>query len=130
MKVSNPVIGNKYFYDYETCEKEKCNKYKGLVSLDPTDVKKVLLSFDCEYTPDYNALFIKKSDSVNSLFNTFGKVKYINKSGVVFYASVKDVTPATMKGKVSLETTANIKDAEELYLIINIRNKEYEIKIR
>ncbi len=129
LKLDNPIITNRYIYDYESCFKDNCNAYKGLVSIDYTVNNTTLIVLDYEYNIDNTIPFYTYSSNINTFMKTFVKIKYIENLKTA-YANIKDVTPSLLKGKIVLETTNKINDSEELELAITIRNKEYLYKIK
>jgi len=66
---------------------------------------------------------------VNEFAKSFIKIKYID-NGEIKYDSINNVTPANLKNKLVLESTNKIKNSQELYLSITIRNKEYLINLK
>jgi len=127
--ISNLKITNNYIYDYEFCQNDLCNTYKGVINLDYTDKNKTLMVFDYEYKISDSAPFSKVSKDFNVFLKTFGKIKYIDDNKTV-YKDIDILTPKNLTNKVVLEVTNEISSKENLYLSIIIRNKEYEIKIK
>ena len=130
INLSNPIITNKYIYDYEFCnEKNECNNYKNVISVDPLKNKQVLIVLDYNIDLDTNTGIYSYSQSFNKIIETFGKVKY-NQNGTVYYLDIKNVTPSTMNNQIVLETANIIEKLDNLYISFIIRNKEYLVKIK
>ena len=129
IKISNPEITNKYLYTYESCYNDKCSTYKDIVNLDYTKTDKTLLVLDYEYNVDQNVPFYKTSQTITGFINYFVKIKYI-KDGNEYYSNVSNSTPKNLNGKIVLETTNNISNADNIYFSIIIRNKEYLITVK
>lgn len=127
--LSNPIITDKYVYNYEYCIKDSCTTYKDIVNLDYTKNDKTLLILDYKYNISTEVPYYKYSSTINNFIESFGKVRYIEDDEIK-YGTVKDVTPNKLKDKIVLETTNNIKNISELSLAIIIRNKEYIIKLK
>lgn len=129
IKLNNPEITNKYIYNYESCYNDKCNTYKDIINLDYTKTDKTLLVLDYEYNIDNNVPFYKTSQTINGFINYFIKVKYIIDENA-YYSSVSNSTPSKLNNKIVLETTNKINSADNVYLSIIIRNKEYLVTIK
>ena len=128
LKVSNSEITDSYTYNYDYCINE-CTTYKNIINVDYKKNSKTLLVFDYEYNISEESSFYSYSKDISTFVNTFLKVKYKENDNFK-YASVESVTPNNLKDKIVIETTNNIKETNELYLAIIIRNKEYLIKIK
>ena len=129
IKINGFEVTKKYVYDYESCYKDKCNTYKGIVDLDYLKNNKRLLILDYEYELDNSVPFINTSKTINGFMNYFAKIKY-KKNDEYFYSKVKDVTPNNINNKVVLEVTSDILTSDEIYLSIIIRNKEFLINLK
>lgn len=129
LKISNPIIDNKHIYDYKVCENDVCNTYKGIINLDYTKKDRTLLVLEYEYLLSEKVPFYKTSSNINTLIETFGKIKYVENDEIM-YNKIDAVTPKNLNNKIVLEVTNKIVKAEEIYLTIVIRNKEYNIKIK
>ena len=126
---NNPIITDKYTYDYEHCVKENCNTYKDIVSINYLKNNKLLLILDYQYQLDETVPFAMYSKSIDKFLDSFLKVRYVI-DGEEKISSTKNVTPSKLKNKIVLETTNEIDKANSIYLVITIRNKEYSIKIK
>ena len=129
IKINSFEVTKKYVYDYESCYKDKCNTYKGIVDLDYLKNNKRLLILDYEYELDNSVPFINTSKTINGFMNYFAKKKK-KKNDEYFYSKVKDVTPNNINNKVVLEVTSDILTSDEIYLSIIIRNKEFLINLK
>jgi len=129
LTLSNPEITDRYIYEYVSCVKSNCEKYKDLITIDYTKNNKTLIVMDYKYYISKDAIFYKYSTSIKTFIDTFMKVKYkINDE--YKYANAKNATPIKMEDKIAIETTNEIKKASEIYISITIRNKEYLIKMK
>ncbi|MBE6157038.1 MAG: DUF4352 domain-containing protein [Firmicutes bacterium] len=129
LTLSNPVITEKYIYDYEYCSNNICNTYKDLININYTKNEKTLIILDYSYNIDKETPYYEHSSTVNEFAKSFIKIKYID-NGEIKYDSINNVTPANLKNKLVLESTNKIKNSQELYLSITIRNKEYLINLK
>lgn len=129
LTLSNPIITDKYLYDYEYCVNSNCKTYKDIVSIDYTKNNKLLLILDYEFILDKEIPYYKYSKSINTFVDTFMKIRYSDGDEFKYY-DITNVTPSKLKNKIVLETTNKIKNAEELAISITIRNKEYIINLK
>jgi len=129
LKISNFEITDKYIYKYESCYNEKCEIYKDIINIDYTKNINTLLILDYEYVIDKEVPYYRHSNNVNTFMTNFGKIKYIIEDEE-YYLNVNAITPSNLKEKIVLEVSNKIKKAEEIFLTITIRNKEYLIKLK
>lgn len=129
IKIDNPEITNRYVYNYEVTYNGKTSTYKDIVFLNYTKNDKTLLVLDYDYKIDEVVPFANTSKSINGFVKYFVKIKYII-DGESYYSEVTDKTPNNLEGKIVLETINKIKDAENIYFAIIIRDKEYLIVIK
>lgn len=118
-------ITNTYKYNYQFCiSDDNCQDSIDIVTPNYTTMSNSTLLI-LDYT-----LNIDESVSLEkSFFSQFCKVKY-KKDNKEYILNVKNITPSELKGKVVLQVDNKIKDVDELFLVITIRNKEYLIKIK
>jgi len=130
IKLFNPIITNKYVYNYEHCNpKGECNTYKDIINIDYKKNEKILLILNFEINLDENMSFYNQIKNVNAFIERFGKIKY-NDYDEIKYASVKTIVTNKLKDKVIIETTNKIKNLDDAFLVFTIRNKEYSIKLK
>ena len=84
---------------------------------------------DYEYKLDKEVPFYNNATDINKFVDNFIKIKYLEGEEVK-YAKVKNVTPKNMKSQIAIETDKDIENAKELYVVISIRNKEYNIQVK
>jgi len=130
LTLSNPIITDKYIYDYEYCINSKCEIYKDIVNINYTINNSILIVMDYKYDIDNTVPFYSTSSNINTFIKTFMKIKYINEDKKTAYAEIKNVTPSKLKDKIVIETSNVIQKSEELEVSIIIRNKEYLIKLK
>ena len=127
--INNSEITDKYIYNYESCINEKCTTYKDLISLNYNS-NNTLIVMDYKYEFDYNMAYFSNTTSFNSFIKSFLKVKYKNNDNEYKYSNINNITPSRLTNKIVIETTNKIKNSEEVFLSIIIRNKEYLIKLK
>ena len=71
----------------------------------------------------------KNINDLNAFASSFLKIEY-TLNGNVKTANTKYVTPSKLKNKLILQTNGEIMDAEEINLLVTIRNRCYAIKIK
>ena len=127
LKINNPLITNKYIYNYQYCN-NKCTNYKDIVSVDVTKNNNTLLILEYEYNIDSNDVS-SKYQNIKNIINDFAKIKYLDNAEIK-YEKVRVVTPDNLKDKLVLEIPSIVKDLNNYDLAIIIRNKEYNIIIK
>ena len=127
--VKNLLITDRYMYNYESCSNNNCQKFLDLVTIDSTKKDKVLMILNYSYNLDQSTPFAKTSSTINGFINFFVKIKYkINDEEKI--VKCDGFTPNNLKNKLVIQTTSEIKESKELTLIITIRNKDYQIKLK
>jgi len=84
---------------------------------------------DYDLNLDKNAPSYKNINDLNAFASSFLKIEY-TLNGNVKTANTKYVTPSKLKNKLILQTNGEIMDAEEINLLVTIRNRCYAIKIK
>ena len=130
LTLSNAIITDKYYYNYNYCVKENCSNYKDIINIDYTVNDTTLIVMDYKYEIDNTVPFYKYSKSINTFAKTFMKVKYLDNNNEEVYADIKEVTPNKLKDKIVIETTNEIKNSNQVEISIIIRNKEYSVRIK
>lgn len=130
LTLSNPIITDRYIYNYEHCIKDNCTNYKDIVSIDYTTNDSVLIVMDYIFELDNTIPFYNYSNNINTFVKTFMKVKYIDRDNKEKYASIKNVTPNKLKNQIVVEVTNKVQESSEIYISLIIRNKEYLVKIK
>ena len=87
------------------------------------------MMLDYNYQLDQNTPFIYTSNSIGGFADHFMKVKYSDGEEVK-YGKATNYTPINLKDKLILEVPSEASSADDLWIAIVIRNKEYDIKIR
>lgn len=130
LTLSNPLITDKYIYDYEYCIQDKCEIYKDIISVNYIVNNSILIVMDYKYELDNTIPFYSTSTSINTFIKTFMKIKYIDEDKKTAYVNIKNVTPSKLKNKIVIETSNVIQKSEEIEIAFIIRNKEYLVKIK
>ena len=132
-KINNYEINNKIKATYNFCEtKEICyQSYEYIVPSLTDNYEKVILKIESEM--NFNDTKIKNFNDLSDFIENYGTIKYI-KNGVSkeMNTSIKEIQPqkSNYEGVYYFEIYKEIIDADEIYLIINIREKRYEYKIK
>ena len=90
---------------------------------------KILLIMNYDYKIDNTIPFYNNANNFNKFINYFMKIKYV-KDGTEYYNNINNVTPDNLVNVFALETTNDIVDADNIYLSIIVRNKEYLVLIK
>lgn len=129
LKISNPLITDKYMYKYNYCFNDKCNDYDDIVTIDYKKNNQTLIVFDYEITFDETKPFYSSSNTFSTFITNYLKILYLDNDEYI-YSSINNVTPKSLSNKAIIETTRDIKNSNEIYLSFIIRNKEYLVKIK
>lgn len=124
--VSNYEISQSYRYSYDYCYQEECSKSTDSVS---ATFGKYLLILENKLSLDENSSYFKNRLGSNNFYEDFVEVQY-DTENMHHSLSVKDLTPKGVEDHTVLEVNSSIKDADNLYLNITIRNKQYTIKLK
>ena len=124
-KVTNAVISDFYRYNYNYCYKDNC--YDSVNSVTAAS-NNMLLVLDGELNEDVSSAFFRSVGNKASFYDNFCTIKY-TLNGKEYVAEVKDKTPKEVSGKVVLETTGSIRNADSIQLIITIRDKAYYLNV-
>jgi len=127
IKISNYEIKDNYIYEYNYCINGTCRTLNDVVSAGYTSskIKPTLLIIDVKTTLDKNTTYGKTIKTINTFYENFFTVEYDGKE-----SSTKNITPANLNNKIVLQTSAKIKDASDLNLVITIRDKTYNIDLK
>ena len=138
IKVENAVVAQYYRYDYYKCTEEDCDvdnctqdndKCLKLQDAVAASIGKYFIILKGDFTLDENSSYAKYKLGSNDFFGDFTTVKY--KIGdLEGTTTVKDATPKKSNGTIILETSSIIKDAEEINLIITVRDQRYTLKLK
>ena len=125
IKVNDFTISNTFRYNYDYCYKGECSKSMNNVSISSNSLFLVL---DSEYKIDEKATYFKNNRPKTNFFSDFGILKY-SIDGKDYYAALTDKTPSEVSDKVVLETTNSIKRADDIKLLLTIRDKRYTLNL-
>jgi len=129
LNIKNIQITNKYEYDYESCTKNECRKFKDFITADfALSARRTLMVMDYDFMLDNQTPYYNKNQTIYTFAEDFFKVRYIYNDSV-YVTSIKNVTPKKLKNKLILETTADIAHASKVELIVTIRNKSFIINL-
>ena len=124
--VKNYEISQYFRYNYEYCYNENCSDSQDAIA---ASFGKYFIILDAEFNLDENSSYSKYKLGSNDFFEDFTDVEYkLNDN--TYTLDVKDVTPKKVNDKLVLEVNSSIKDAEEINLIITVRDKRYILKLK
>lgn len=129
LTIKNAKIYSSYTYEYEECINNNCGKFKDIITPSySTSPKQTLLVLDYDLTLDFETPYAKGNNTINSFANNFFKVQYtIDKEN--FVTTVKNLTPTNLKNQFVLQVTDDINKANQVDLVVTIRNKSYVINL-
>lgn len=130
-KVNNYSFSNNYVYDYELCNNNGCNTVKDIVGLDVGGIinKTTLLVLNMEYNLDKTTVYGSNVKADNLFFNNFLSLEY-TKDGITKETSLSNRTTDKMKDTLVFETNSEVKDADNINLLVTIRNNRYKINLK
>ena len=130
LTINNYQITNKYTYNYERCFNNKCHNYTDYVAVDYfSNGSSTLLVMDYNLLLDKNSAYSRYIKSQKAFFDNFVSIKY-KVDDTEFKSSIKNLTPTNIQNVLVLQVNDQIKNADELKLLITIRNKIYIIKLK
>ncbi|HBA38027.1 MAG TPA: hypothetical protein DCY94_04840 [Firmicutes bacterium] len=115
---------NKLTYQYEACIGTTCRNVTDVVTGD-VGKSKTLLVLSGNLKLDKSSTFAENSKTKMSFFDAFVQVRYDNK-----IAPVVDATPRSLLDQYVLQVDENVAKANNVELIITIRNKQYILKLK
>ncbi len=129
-KVNDYSFNNSYTYSYEYCT-NGCTTLKDKITpnLSGTIEKTTLLVLNMEYSLDENAIYTNTIRTENQFFNQFFSLRY-KKNGVTKIVSLNNKTTKNMKNTLVFETREEAKNADEVELLLTVRNHRYVIRLK
>lgn len=129
LNIKSVEFTNKFYYNYESCVKDNCNTFTGLVSPTYSSTnQKTLMVLGYDYNPDKTVPYYKSYQTVNSFATNFFKIRYTIDNSV-YVADIKDATPGKVSDKLVLELPSAVQNATKVDLLVTIRNKSYVINL-
>lgn len=131
LTVNDFQIIDKYVYNYEQCYGNECKTYTDFVAVNylNTGQGSTLLVLDYDLLLDTTSAYSHYIKSEKTFFDNFVSIKY--KKGEDTYKIIPvNKTPANIKNTLVLQVSNQIKNADELDLLITVRNKIYNIKLK
>lgn len=132
-KLKGLKVVQTYMYTYESCDaKNNCHIIKDVIL--PSGGKSLVIIED-ELTLDNSTSYYKNSDK--DFYGDFIKLKYtytLNIGGETGprtkTTNLKNVTPKSLKNQSVYEVPSTLLQADEIEMILTIRNKEVRIKAK
>lgn len=131
LTVNNYSVTNKYIYKYEKCYDNFCNEYTDYIAVDyyASGKGSTLLAMDYELVLDTTSSYSHYIKGEKTFFDNFVSISY-KIEDKEYTAKVKNLTPNNLKNKLILQVPDKVVNASEIKLLITIRNKIYEIKLK
>lgn len=128
--INSAILTNRYEYNYQNCYKEECRTYTDVVVADNTyQQRQGLIVMDYSLSLDKTTSAYKNINNISSFASSFMQVEYKMGNDIKRVKAIY-ATPQKLKNKLILQTDGSVLSAEEVYLIITIRNRSYSIKLR
>lgn len=131
IKIRDYDIQNIFYYKYEKCINNKCEDYNGTIynNYSSTTSGKTIMKIESELALDKETYYYLNNKSEYSFFDNFVDVEYMV-NGELVRSSVTAFSIATNDGSYYVLVPEAVKYSEKINLIINIRNREYTIKLK
>ncbi len=129
LNIKSSVFDSRYEYKYEKCYREECKTYTDLIVIDNLNaLKQTLIILDYDLNIDSEKGSYKNIKNITDFINAFASIEYTIDNNT-YVASLKNVTTTNLKDKLVLQTTNDILNADEVNLLITIRNRCYKFNI-
>lgn len=122
--VNSYEFKNKLTYQYEACAASNCRNVTDVVTADAAKAK-TLLVLSGNLKLDKDSTFSKNVKNQMSFFDAFVKIRYDDKIGPVI-----DATPKSLLDQYVLQVDEKVANAQNVDLVITIRNKQYILKLK
>ncbi len=130
LAINSVQIANRYEYQYEACYQETCRNYTGLVLAGTANqMGQTLLIMDYDFTMDTESAAYENIKNITTFTSNFITLEYVLFEKT-YEVDVINVTPSRVNDKLILQTTDAIEYAEEVNLLITIRNRCYKINLK
>ena len=120
-------FGNSYTYSYEYCTNtNKCSTLKDKITTNASSTieKTTLLILDMEYHLDETSIYANAIKSNQKFFEHFFSLR-IKKNGETKNISLKNRTTPYMKNALVFETRYEALEADQVDLLLTVRDKQY-----
>jgi len=131
LTINEYQITNKYTYRYELCYNDSCKNYTDYVAVDlfSTGQGSTLLVLKYDLELDINSAYSHYIKSEKTFFDNFVSIRY--KTGDnVYNTKAINLTPTNLENTLVLQVSNQIKTADEIELLVTIRNKIYLVKLK
>lgn len=129
INITNADIARRYEYTYENCFQGNCQNLTGLVTASPNaQTNQILLILDYDLVLDEETDAYQNINNITTFSNEFMSLEYII-GDVTYETTLTNVTPSRISDLLILRTTSDIATADEVNLLITIRNRCYKINL-
>lgn len=123
-------ISPRYEYQYESCYRGSCRTYTGLVTTNTANqMSQTLLIMDYDFVMDSESDAYANIKDIKTFADMFMSIEYIL-DGNSREISATYVTPNRITDKIILQTDNIVENAEQVNLLITIRDRCYKIRIK
>ena len=131
-KINSYELKNSYTYDYDYCySSNNCTKLKDMVTVDTlgTIEKTTLLILNMNYNLDKTTIYANNIKTDTKFFDNYLSVQ-IKKGDTTKILSLRNRTSEKMKDTLVFELRDEVNDADQINLLVTVRNKRYAIKLK
>ena len=130
LAITNIDINSRYEYTYQSCYRDNCRDYTGLVTTSTANqMNQTLLIMDYDLVLDSESDSYMNISNIGEFSEAFMSVEY-NLYDNWMESNIENVTPNRVTDKLILQTNSQIEYATEANLVITIRDRCYKIKIK
>ena len=130
LTIKNIEIANRYEYQYESCYRDNCRNYTGLVLAGTNGQSgQTLMILDYDFTIDEETSAYQNIKTISDFTNQFITVEYTI-GDTTYSDNVVNLTPNRVKDKLILQATDDVKRADSVNILVTIRNRCYKIKVK
>lgn len=129
--INNYEISDIFYYKYEKCTNSVCNDYTSSIFIDlgSSYKNKTILKLESELNLDTSTIYYSNNKSNYEFFDNFVTVNYT--VGEATYTSgVTSIRTTTNDDSYYLYVDEKIENADNIELIITIRNKKYTYTLK
>ncbi len=130
LTIKSATIARRYEYTYESCYRESCRTYTGLVlANNSAQTSQTLLIMDYDFVIDEETAAYQNINNIKAFADHFITLEYLQ-NDEYHETNIFNVTPTRVNDKLIFQVPVTVEASEEVNLLITIRNRCYKIRIK
>lgn len=130
LTIESAEIASRYEYTYQSCYRETCREYTGLVTTSTAgQLSQTLIIMDYDLILDEESDSYTNISNIDTFSDQFFSVEYLLYEEPTVAEAI-NVTPTRVTDKLILQTDKSIESASQVNLLITIRDRCYKIRIK